>query len=329
MSSILAAYHKLANEIYERIVVKNLKQQDEFSKEQEEEFQVWLEENGYSENKRFLPQSHNLFPASLPVYASYVVKKYCDQFGLDFKEMFKLNSDNLRSDEFKKEHEGKHILFAGCSITFGDGLPVKYTWPHIVYSTIAQQEKLSGFYNVGRPGASNIWILMQIMKYIELYGIPETIFINFPDPEREIADSEETKRIHIIPVILYRFINHVVTSNGGRIISVSWDARANIDYDGDLELPTHDARGWFDNFYQYSMKNRFEHTFNFYEKHRHSEDVILRNFSVTAMDDSHPGAGEHDFFATIALDAYYERIQPSNPFVPNASAYRLSGSGYV
>lgn len=37
---------------------------------------------------------------------------------------YSLNSSGQRCDEFKKTHEGKHILFAGCSITFGEGLPI-------------------------------------------------------------------------------------------------------------------------------------------------------------------------------------------------------------
>ena len=44
---------------------------------------------------------------------------YQNTFFGDEKE---INSKNFRSNEFIKKHEGKHILFSGCSVTSGVGL---------------------------------------------------------------------------------------------------------------------------------------------------------------------------------------------------------------
>lgn len=46
---------------------------------------------------------------------------------------YNLNSDNFRSDEFIKKHKNKHILFAGCSNTFGEGVEYEKTWAYRLY----------------------------------------------------------------------------------------------------------------------------------------------------------------------------------------------------
>lgn len=318
-------YYSWAVKSHKKIAKKNLRQKDEFESnpDLQKSHKDWLKNNGYMSAGKYIEQSEHLWPASLPPYPSYVILQYCKQYGIDFKEMFKLNSSGLRSDEFTEVHDGKHILFAGCSITFGDGMPLDYIWPKIVYNEIAKTEKVSGYFNVGRPGASNIWIIMQIFKYIELYGMPDVIFINLPDSDREIADEHTEHRIQVLPAVMYRFLNKIVSDAGSRIISFSWDARANIGYDGELHMDSSDPRAWLKNFYQYNIHERYEYTFSFCEEHKNSEDIFLSDFAMRAMDDSHPGAAEHKFFAQLALDAFYDRISPSSPTTDLYEMYTL------
>jgi hypothetical protein len=96
------------------------------------------------------------------------------------------NSLGYRSDEFKKEHEGKHILFAGCSETFGFGSVIEESWPYIVYNEIKNESDVSGYYNIGVPGAGFKEIIMEVIDYCDKYDNPDTIFILFPNLERYI-----------------------------------------------------------------------------------------------------------------------------------------------
>jgi hypothetical protein len=109
---------------------------------------------------------------------------------LDFT--YNYNSLGLRSDEFKKEHQGKHILFAGCSETEGIGTKLDNLWAYRVYKKIEDVEKCSGFFNIGVRALTIDLIIGQIFSYIEEYGKPDTLFINYPDFYRYYKwDSEK------------------------------------------------------------------------------------------------------------------------------------------
>lgn len=97
-----------------------------------------------------------------------------------------LNSSRFRSDEFSKIHDGRHILFAGCSETFGCGDILEKTWSHILYKKIENKTKLSGYYSIGLPGAGFQEIINSTLEYIKEYS-PNDIFILFPNVERFIG----------------------------------------------------------------------------------------------------------------------------------------------
>ena len=109
---------------------------------------------------------------------------------IDYKDnpdTFNINSDFFRSDEFKTAHDGKHILFSGCSVTYGVGLYTKELWSHLLYNKIKNKEKVSGYYNLGTPGTGVFDIVFNIFKYIKNYGNPDVIFIDLPDLSRFYA----------------------------------------------------------------------------------------------------------------------------------------------
>lgn len=95
-------------------------------------------------------------------------------------DTFKVNSFLFRSDEFSKNHDGKHILFSGCSNTYGFSLYNHEIWPWLVYNKIKENEKVSGYYNLAIPGTSALNMVSDIFKYINKYSKPDTIFINLP-----------------------------------------------------------------------------------------------------------------------------------------------------
>jgi hypothetical protein len=102
-----------------------------------------------------------------------------------------LNNDGFRSDNFIREHDGLHILFAGCSETFGSAGKLQDVWAHMCYKDISSKHKTSGYFNIGHPGGSMYTILNQILVYIEKYGKPDVLFLNVPNFERSYSWSFE------------------------------------------------------------------------------------------------------------------------------------------
>lgn len=96
----------------------------------------------------------------------------------------RINSFNYRSDNFIHEHDGLHILFAGCSNTFGDGLEEDEIWAKRLYKKIAEKTKVSGFFNIGTPGHGIMAIINDIFKYSYSVAKPDVIFVNFPTSRR-------------------------------------------------------------------------------------------------------------------------------------------------
>jgi hypothetical protein len=94
---------------------------------------------------------------------------------------YSYNSLGFRSDEFTKDHNGDHVLFAGCSETEGVGGNLESCWSYITYSELSKENKLSGFFNLARYGWGYDIIIQNIMCYISEYGKPKTIFILFPN----------------------------------------------------------------------------------------------------------------------------------------------------
>jgi hypothetical protein len=83
------------------------------------------------------------------------------------------NNDGFRSPNFEPNID---LLSAGCSFTFGIGLPKDAIWN----TMIAKEHSLS--HNViGIPGGSCMDIVFNIFKYFEKYGHPKMLLAFFPD----------------------------------------------------------------------------------------------------------------------------------------------------
>lgn len=102
----------------------------------------------------------------------------------DYDVFFNHNSLGYRSDEFKANHNGRHILFSGCSVTYGIGLDEEELWSKKLFNKIAKEEKVSGYFNLGSSGMGVMEIVSTIYKYIGKFGKPDCIFLNIPDTHR-------------------------------------------------------------------------------------------------------------------------------------------------
>lgn len=95
-----------------------------------------------------------------------------------------INNLGYRSENFTDQHEESHVLFAGCSYTWGVALKKSEMWAGIVYEKISKDKKRSGFFNLGWPGTSIHNQVFDILKYCSLYGNPELIFYCMPSTSR-------------------------------------------------------------------------------------------------------------------------------------------------
>jgi hypothetical protein len=83
------------------------------------------------------------------------------------------NSKAYRSKEFEKDAE---LLFAGCSITYGEGVVEPAIWGNIIASKL----NINAF-NIGISGASVHLIVNNLFNYFKEFGNPKNLICMFPD----------------------------------------------------------------------------------------------------------------------------------------------------
>jgi len=101
-----------------------------------------------------------------PLMANHVV--------LDTTNDYHLNSLGYRSSEFEKDKTD--IIAAGCSISFGMGVPEDGLWPDMVKKSTGMSVA-----NLSIPGNSTMMLVKRIIKYCEEYGDPKFVLCLFPD----------------------------------------------------------------------------------------------------------------------------------------------------
>jgi hypothetical protein len=121
---------------------------------------------------------------------------------------YKLNNFGHRCDNFKKQHEKRHVLFAGCSFTFGEGLGYKENWSGQLYSKIEKEYDCDGYYSLGFQNGFISHIVYSVLKYCEQFGNPEFLFCFFPDAVRKITHDKKDNFI-----ISYQF-NDIESAEG-------------------------------------------------------------------------------------------------------------------
>lgn len=92
----------------------------------------------------------------------------------------RLNNYQYRCDDFTDKHVGKHILFMGCSVTWGDGLNEEELWSKKVYNTLSSMFTCSGYFNVSFPGTGIMEISYKFEEYVRKFGKPDYLIINLP-----------------------------------------------------------------------------------------------------------------------------------------------------
>ncbi len=253
-------------------------------------------------------------------------KKDLDGWGNLFKDEsvthLQLNSKNFRCEEFTTNHEGEHLLFSGCSTTFGIGLEEDEIWSKKLYNKIKQDKKVSGYFNLAMPGIGCFEIVANIFKYIDKFGKPDSIFICLPDIERNYIEiNDETRKLldqdinfehgatrhgnytaafyekslDVLKINTFHyllFLELYCKSNNIKLYMFSWDYNfPEMDLDTLLFFPKADFIDFFK---------------------KHADDLIKDKFAITSRDNEHVGTSYHFFWYDRLYDIYTKESQNVN-----------------
>jgi hypothetical protein len=216
-----------------------------------------------------------------------------------------MNSLNYRCQEFTKVHNETHVVFSGCSNTWGIGLYQNETWAYKTYKKISEKNKCSGYFNLGISGSSLQKQVINLFKYFKQYGNPDIIFINFPDLLRFYFYNNSNKKyydgfykekykelIGLVAFEYYFMLNQYCKTNKIKLYSFSWILSKNNYYNQyeHIEVPLEN----FDSYYKIDEKN-----LNEYIQKQKDE-----NFLIIARDNEHPGTAYHDYWSDFIYEKY-------------------------
>lgn len=114
--------------------------------------------------------SRELLPMGLP--SGWETPSITENY--DEYNTYTLNNYGYRGPDIVRDVD---IITAGCSQTFGTGVPDNGTWPEHVSRITG-----SSYVNLSAPGASIEWVIETIHRYIDNFGKPKKgIMVLFPD----------------------------------------------------------------------------------------------------------------------------------------------------
>lgn len=215
-----------------------------------------------------------------------------------------MNNYAHRCDDFKIEHSDKHILFAGCSFTFGEGLIDKGNWSNKLYSMFQNKYACDGYYALGFQNGITSVIINNIFKYFEKFGEPEILFCLFPDSVRKhdldadgniIIDYRHDERHKAMGRInsyhsIY-FLEKYCNLKGIKLIWSTWD-RSDSDFYSNIN---------FNNFFKFEDVDVYMNSKNSHEKNN--------PFYEIARDRAHPGLRYSDGLARLFYNEYMVRYE--------------------
>ena len=228
-----------------------------------------------------------------------------------------INSLGFRSHEFGAVENKKNILFAGCSVTYGDGLFLEETWAHKVWKKI---NNVGPFQNLSSVGRSIQTICFEIIKFCNTYGNPETVVVMLPDSQRCVRyDFQQSKhfvyalhpkkideedQVQIDSLLAnsfqaYRMLEIFCDMNNIKLFAYSWNS--------DLEQSFADFG--FKTFHSFEA-NEFAKLVASHEQTLKKEDL---RFSIYARDgvlpkSGHPGISLHLAWSDIIYNKIKELI---------------------
>jgi len=233
---------------------------------------------------------------------------------------YKVNSNNYRCDEFLTSHKGKHVLFSGCSNTYGIGLKKEEIWAYKVYNEINKIESSSGYFNIGLNGNNIINSILNIFKYCKKFGNPDIIFINLPCHSRffDFEKNDMTYKIksynnfyenyYINKLTIYNYyfmLEQYCKTNKIQLLSFTWNLYDNYHFNRNKKIFIKSTN---DTFKEYNFE-----TFYYIEKDTLDNDLFLLKqkhdnlFFDIARDNKHRGNGIHLYWSNFIYNKYLEK----------------------
>lgn len=230
-----------------------------------------------------------------------------------------INNYGHRSADFKVLDQDKtNVLFAGCSMTFGEGLPEFYSWPHHVIRSIKSTiDNLGSTDILSYPGGSAEKIIRNVFRYIDQIGKPDYIFILLPDFFREFDYDNESASYKIKMMydlgndkkitgledinvynlfteykLAYEMLDIFCRVMGIKLMAGSWYTHAGSA-----------MKKIFNDFIDFRNENAMEYfkSDSFDEEYYKTFDS---RFAVESADNAHPGLIFHLAFADIFLKVF-------------------------
>jgi hypothetical protein len=227
-----------------------------------------------------------------------------------------LNELNFRSNNFKNFHNKKHIVFTGCSNTWGMGLKQEETWPLQVYNKIKENEDISGYYNLGIPGTGIPSQVINLFKYFKTYGNPDVIFYNMPDLLRSYSwnnkklkyydafyTDKNTELLDLFAFQYYFMLNHYCESHNIKLFSFTWvDNGVRHQNPWDFHFKNLGFLDYFDSFYSIKKDELIEFIVDYKNKNKNDK------FADIARDKQHPGTAYHEYWSNFIYEKYKKSL---------------------
>jgi hypothetical protein len=262
--------------------------------------QPYKDENLYKDGLMSKVQPYNLFD------------DYFKKINLEMSDK-EMNSFNYRCEEFKKIHEGLHIVFSGCSYTFGSSILFENVWAKQTYNLFSKNQKVSGYFNLGVPGSGVMHQVIDFFKYCKTYGNPDIFIINLPDMMRFYSYNVEKKEIRdgfydldmdfrIITLLSYQYyymLDQYCNTNNIKLFSFTWtNSESKQEYDH-FKLTKIDK---FKTFYKYEKNNLLDFVKSY--KIDNPNDM----YAEMARDNVHRGNAYNTYWANFIYSKYLETL---------------------
>ena len=228
--------------------------------------------------------------------------------------IYKLNNNNFRCDNFIENHNKKHVLFSGCSNTFGMGLKIEETWANKTYQKIKNESECSGYFNIGVPGNNIYNSILNIFKYCKYYGNPDIVFINLPEITRFFLFDEIDLKykltyykkidplLYVNKLIIYNsylMLEEYCKSNNIKLFSFTYDCLNKNFFECTNEIFKNFN---FNTFYYINYNKMLEELFLL------KQDNEVKYFDI-ARDRGHPGTGWNIWWSNFIYNKYLESKQ--------------------
>lgn len=255
-------------------------------------------------------------------------KVFSDQILIDEYEFsYKLNKMGFRSNHFDTLNPNNtNILYSGCSITFGEGLPDEFTWTTMLTNKINNIRNNVVAYNLGFLGHSVYSIIRNLFAFINEYGKPEFIFICFPNISRTLkydknldkylnvfnSSPEDYKNVSktiiehsktydhsngwVLASDMIRFFEIYCKSIGVKLFWTTWHV---------LEIKTFEQLD-YDNLVTYNLEYPLWAVKHNQSKREFPENKNNYPYWKIARDNSHPGT----CWTTFQSNLFFEAVRP-------------------